>query len=129
MKTKWIFFQVIILSIIFLSCQKGKQSDPIHLSGKEFNFHAIGDSVLVTTKGTSWWLTTVLLDSAYLDIPSNAGTCDFEYADSDIQIVRRSCNSLFIKMNGNPKSLPRTLFIGLERDDYFDGVKITQSKK
>jgi hypothetical protein len=126
---KTILITILFLMTIFSSCHKeiGNWSDNIHLSGKKFTFNANGDSVLITTKGKWWWLTFAKLDSTYTPIPSNAVLCDFEYTDSSFQIVRKSCDTLIVKINENNTNASRVLTIGLEAGDYFDAVQITQS--
>lgn len=128
MKTILITF---LFLVIFSSCvkEKGAWSDIIHLSGKKFTFNTDGDSVLITTKGKWWWLTFAKLHSTYTPIPSNGGLCDFEYSNSIYQIVRKSCDTLIVKMNENKTNASRVLVVGLEAGDYFDAVQITQGSR
>ena len=119
---------IVLLLITFSSCvkEKGAWPDNIHLSGKKFTFNANGDSVLITTKGKWWWLTFAQLDSTYTHIPTNAAFCDYQFIDSSFQIVRKSCDTLIVKMNENNTNSSRVLTVGLEAGDYFDAVQITQ---
>jgi hypothetical protein len=126
---KTILITILVL-VTFYSCkEKGDWSDNIHLSGKKFTFNADGDSVLITTKGKGWWLTFAELDSTYTHIPPNAAFCDYQFTDSSFQIIRKSCDTLIVKMNENNTSASRVLVVGLEDGDYFDGVQITQSSR
>jgi hypothetical protein len=133
MKTKAVLFATIIMTIVSFACTKnrpvGQWSDIIQLSGKEFNFKPTGDSVLISAKGKWWGINGVFLDTNKIDVYSR-GTdpCNFTYIDSNVKIVSKSCDTLFIKMNANNTNSDRILIIGLLAGDYYGGIKITQTK-
>lgn len=134
MKIKLSYFLIAIIVTIFFSCKKpliGQWSDIIQLSGKEFNFNSAGDSVMVTAKGKWWAISGITLDTNRINfnLTSSNDPCNFKYADNDIQILSKSCDTLFIKMNENKSNVSRTLHIGLWAGDYGDGIKIIQNKK
>lgn len=119
---------VLLFIILISSCNKpiGKWSDNIHLSGKNFTFNSGRDSVLITTKGKWWWINFAKLDSTITYIPSNTTLCDFEFSDTNYQIIRKSCDTLIVKMNENKTNVSRVLIIGFQAGDYFDAVQISQ---
>ena len=125
---KSILLAFFICALTFISCRR-QWTDTILLSGHEYNFHANGDSTIVTSKGTSWWLADVMLDSTHYFFPQANSDCKLLYIDSNFQIERRSCDSLFVKMNINKKNSSRVLWIQLEAGDYFNSITFTQDKK
>jgi hypothetical protein len=126
---KRILIAILVLVTCYSCKEKGDWSDNIHLSGKKFTFNADGDSVLITTKGKWWWLISANLDSTYTHIPPNAAFCDYQFTDSSFQIVRKSCDTLIVKMNENNTGASRLLVVGLEAGDYFDAIQITQRSR
>jgi len=99
------------------------------LSGHEYSFNANGDSTFVTSKGTSWWFADVMLVSTHYFLPQANSNCKLIYIDSNFQIERRSCDSLFVKMNINKTNSSRVLWIQLQAGDYFNSIMFTQNKK
>ncbi len=130
------FFIVALLAAtaVLGSCKKeesrliGDWDDNIHLSQKTAEFKAVGDSVIVTTKGTWWWVDGVTVD----------GTDYYNFTDVDIEassyiiaqdcfvVERRNKTTLVIKLDANPLNTARVVTVGLEAGDYFDRVTITQ---
>jgi len=106
----------------------GKWNDIIQLSTKTAEFNAIGDSVIITTNGNWWWINGISLDdSVRLNFEGVNVLSDQYKIDGDTYVVeRRDLNTLFIKLDANPKKTLRTLKIFLEAGDYFDAVTITQ---
>jgi hypothetical protein len=129
-KIKAVLYTSILAAIAFIACtKKGKWSDIIQLSQKEFNFKSTGDSTLITAKGKWWGIAGVSLDTNMINVySSTTDACNFAYIDSNIKIVSKSCNTLFIKMNANSNLANRILKIGLWAGDYYDGIKIVQAK-
>jgi hypothetical protein len=127
------FILLVIFSISLLSCDRkdGDWDDNIKLSTKAVEFNAMGDSVVVTTKGSWWWVTEVCVDGVYyngfrdVDLQS-----DSYIIDRDCFVVeRRDKNTLFIKVDENPLSIQRIIRVTLEAGDYFGHVTITQKAK
>lgn len=131
------FFIVALLAAtsVLGSCKKeesrliGDWDDNIHLSQKTAEFKAVGDSVIVTTKGTWWWVDGVTVD----------GTDYYNFTDVDIEassyiiaqdcfvVERRNKTTLVIKLDANPLNTARVVRVGLEAGDYFDSVTIIQN--
>ena len=133
MRPKVIILTSIFVTVAFFACTKkqpvGGWSDIIKLSGKEFNFKSSGDSALITAKGKWWAINYVGLDTNNIDIySSTTDACNFTYIDSNLKIVSKSCDTLFVKMNANNTNSDRTLHIGFWAGDYHDGIKIVQTK-
>jgi len=133
MKRILLFNLFIILVITFYSCSddKGKWSDNIHLSVKAVEFSAFGDSTIIKTEGSSWWISDVSVDTSYY--------YNFHGVDllADNYIIKQDCfviekrdkNTLFIKTAANPLNVKRIITVGFEAGDYFDRVTITQKSK
>jgi hypothetical protein len=123
-----------ILSILFVnlflsSC--GGWRDNIKLSTKSAVFSGNGDSIIVTTKGGTWWLSEILVDGNHffnfdgIDIHSDSYTIK-----QDCFIIeRRDRYTLFIRLEENPLNDKKTVIVVLEAGDYFDRVTITQNPK
>jgi hypothetical protein len=121
-------FILFVLSITLILSSCGGWRDNIKLSTKSAEFSAKGDSILITTKGDSWWLSNITVDNKIFD--------KFDGIDvlSDSYIVKQDCfifqrrdgNTLFIKLEPNLLSVKRTVIFELEAGDYFDRVTITQ---
>lgn len=125
---KNIFLSIFVLGLTFISCRR-HFTDTIMLSGHQYNLKANGDSVFVTSKGIWWWFADVILDSTHYYMPQTNNKCKLLYSDSNFQIERRSCDTLFVKMNINKTNSSRKLWIQLESGDYFDSILFTQNKK
>jgi hypothetical protein len=127
------FILLFIFSITLFSCERkdGDWDDNIKLSTKSVEFNAMGDSVVVTTKGSWWWVANVSVDSVYyygfmeIDLQS-----DSYIIERDCFVVeRRDKNTLFIKVDENPLTIQRIITVAFEAGDYFDYVTITQKAK
>lgn len=120
-----------LLIITFLSScthYKGIWDDNIHLSAKTAEFNSSTDSVIINTKGTSWWISDISVDSInYFDFHAiNQISGKYKIKLADILLDRRDRNTLFIKVEANPLNRARIIKIGFEAGDYFDSVTITQ---
>lgn len=127
---------IAIISIFLLSSCSDKErltgdwDDIIKLSTKNVEFSANTDSITITTKGDWWWINWISIgDSIYtynnrkdINLESNSYVIK-EYCF----IVKRSKNTLFVKLNENNTGIERLMKIGLEAGDYFDGVSIKQA--
>jgi hypothetical protein len=127
---------VIIFVIAFFSCSKiierrpGDWDDNIHLSVKVAEFDASGDSVTIKTEGSWWWITGISVDNTHYgmkDVDLQAESYSIKQDCFDVK--RRDKNTLFIKVEANPKNVKRIITVGLEAGDYFDYVTITQKSK
>jgi len=131
MKKSLILSLITLIIVLLLShCirRDGDWDDIIQLSTKAAEFNAIGDSVIIKTNGNWWWINGISLDdSVRLDFKDVNVLSDQYKIDSDSYVVeRRDPNTLFIKLDANPKKTLRILKIFLEAGDYFDAVTITQ---
>ncbi len=129
-----LFINLIIVSVItFFSCSenKGIWDDNIHLSTKAVEFSASGDSVIIKTGGTWWWISNVAVDSTYYYnfTGVNLQADNYSIKQDCFIVERRDKNTLFIKVNANPLNVKRIIGVGLQAGDYFDGVTITQKSK
>ena len=130
------FICLITIVIIFYSCSDkkdlmGKWHDNIKLSTKAVEFGANTDSVTITTKGDSWWVTDVTVNNERFNVFESINTGSEKYSiKKDCFVVeRRDKNTLFIKADENPNNVKRIIKVELEAGDYFDGVTITQAAK
>ena len=123
---KVIQIPLFLIAILLLSC--GKWSDNIKLSTKSAEFSSLGDSIVVTTKGTSWWLSEITIDGTeFYDFHSIDVLADSYLIKHDcVTFQRRNRSTMFIKLDPNPLPVDRIVVIGLEAGDYFDRVTITQ---
>ena len=126
---KVIQIQLFLTVILLLSC--GRWSDNIKLSTKSAEFSCLGDSIVVTTKGTSWWLSEIKINgTAFYDFQGIDVLSDNYLIKHDfVTFQRRDRNTMFIKLDPNPLSVNRIVTIELEAGDYFDRVTITQKRK
>jgi hypothetical protein len=126
-----LYINLLIISVItFYSCIDyiGKWHDNIHLSAKEVEFNAAGDSVIIRTGGSSWWLTDVSVDTTcYYSFPGvDLLSANYIIKKDCFVIERRDKQTLFIKAEANPANVKRIITVGFEAGDYFDRVTITQ---
>lgn len=133
MKKVLILLVTLIMAFMAFSCTRNQKmigiwDDVISLSTKTSEFNAIGDSITITTKGKSWWIISISLDdSTRLDFDGVKILSDKYKIVSDNYVVERcNSNTLFVRLDGNPKNTFRILKIGLVSFDYFDAVTITQ---
>ena len=125
------FIAFLTLLIIFqLSCEKeaGKWKDNIHLSDKALVFKAAGDSSIVTTGGTGWWIVELIVGGeAYHDFEDiNLSNDTYKIIRGDLLVQKRDKNTIFIKTAPNPSPRKRYFEIVLESGDYFDRINIGQ---
>jgi len=117
----------------FYSCVsiKGRSDDNIHLSIKAAEFNAAGDSVIIKTEGTSWWLSDISIDTAnYYDFRGMDLLADkYSFQRDSIFVERRDKTTLFVRAKANPLEVKRIITIWFEDGDYFDNVTITQKSK
>lgn len=134
-KNTWFFF----LGIVFLvSCSSnndfpeppiGKWDDNIVLSQKSATLSSNTNSITITTKYSGWWLSGIGLDNKAIDLTGiNRLSENFIVTNSDFQVERKNGKSIIITMNPNTTGSERILYVALQGGDYFDGIKVTQSK-
>ena len=121
----------LLIAIILFSCvqkKDGRWDDNIQLSTKTAEFDTRGDSIVITTKGSWWWIVEISLDdSTKLDFDGiNILSDQYKIVSDSYVVERRNSNTLFVSMEANPKKTLRILKVFLEAGDYFDGITITQ---
>ncbi len=127
---KQLVISILVLPVFFSNCSKeeGKWDDNIHLSARTAEFSASGDSVTIKTKGSWWWISDISVDDTWyfgftgIDLQSDS----YKIKQDCFVVERQDKNTLFIKVNANPKNAKRVITVGLEAGDYFDRVTVTQ---
>jgi hypothetical protein len=122
----------IISAVTLYSCHKiidtGKWDDNIHLSAREFTFNGSGDSAIISTEGTSWWISDIAVDTTYYYAFTDINMLADKYSIKKycFFVEHRDKKTLFVKVNANPLNVKRIITIGFEAGDYFDRITITQ---
>jgi hypothetical protein len=128
---------LLFLGITFLiSCTNntdnqivGKWADNIVLSQKSAALNSAMNSITITTKYNGWWLDGIGLDNKNTDLTGiNRFSQNFIVTNSDFQVERKNGNTIIITMNQNTTNSERILYVSLQGGDYFDGIKVIQSK-
>jgi len=127
-----LFSGLFILSVLFhlTSCIRydGHWDDNIKLSVRSAEFDARGDSVVITTKGSWWWISDVSVDNNnfYGFRGVNQQSDSYTIKQDCFVLERRDKNTLFITVEANPLNVQRIITVGFQAGDYFDRVTITQ---
>jgi len=126
-------FWIVLITALY-SCsdtKDGDWDDNIKLSTKAVEFSALSDSVTITTGGSWWWVTDVSVNATnfYGFEGINLEAENYTIARDCFVVERRGKNTLFIKVEENPLTVPRIVTVGLEAGDYFDRVTITQKPR
>lgn len=137
MKSLFFLLIVIVNMLVFNACSDteyepiGKWHDNIKLSEKNVKLKAVKDSVIIRTKGSSWWITGISLNNESLVNPLdlNFDSDTVTYSKDGVVIERRDAKTLFIFMEANTEASKKIISISLQSGDYFDGVTITQAGK
>lgn len=133
MRHKNIILYIIPLLLIMGSCGKdkiGQWDDIIQLSTKTAEFDALGDSITIKTGGDWWWVCGITVDTTTYDFSYVNLEADYNLIHEDCFTIQKIDNqTLFVKMDENPKAEIRKLIISLEAGDYFDYIIITQKAK
>jgi hypothetical protein len=124
-------FVILLIAFVLFSCTQKKEGgwdDNIQLSTRTAEFDAIGDSIIITTKGSWWWIVEISLDdSTKLDFEGiNILSDQYKIVGNGYVVERRNSNTLFLSLEANPKKTLRIFKVFLEAGDYFDRVTITQ---
>lgn len=107
----------------------GKWEDNISLSEKEVTIGAESNSLVITTRGTWWWINGIGLDDDWsYDIDGIDTTQDnFLIEENEFTIERKNANEIHISLTENQSDVERTLTIGLQAGNYFDRIEVIQS--
>lgn len=130
---KQILILIVGLAFLLCSCKKerriGEWDDNIQLSQRNVTLNANGDSAIITTIGTWWWLTNVSFNGAYKELRDTNASTNFFFDTTFYKVERRGNNIIFIAMSENNTGHQNKLTIGVEAGDYFDGVTVVQPAK
>lgn len=121
----------LLIAFMLFSCTQKKDGDwddNIQLSARTAEFKAIGDSIIITTKGNWWWVQQISLDGiSRSDFEGTDILSDhYKIAGDGYVVERRNTHTLFVRLEANPKKTTRLFKISLEAGDYFDCITITQ---
>ena len=133
MKEKLILGITSIFFLSFFSCDTdesvGRWDDNIKLSQKEIRFTAESNAVTVTTEGTDWRINEIgFNDDWNNDLNIDTTQENFLIEESEFTIERKNAREIYITMTENILDTERTLIIALQSGNYFDGIRIIQSK-
>lgn len=135
MKEKLIFGIISIFILSLASCNSnepdGKWDDNIKLSEKEVTISAESKALIITTKGTWWWINGIALDDDWGYDISEIDTTkdDFFIEENEFTIERKNGAEIHISLTANQTNVDRILTLGLQAGNYFDGIKIIQTGK
>ena len=123
----------VFLIVVFCSCsnqrKEGDWDDNILLSRKTATFSANGDSIIITSGETWWWVNFISINDKFMPIENelqNQSTNYFKVQTDSCLIERKDQKTLFIRLNKNKYNRERKLQISLQAGDYFDGITVTQ---
>lgn len=135
---KTIFYGIFTLIVFFMnSCTKseneviiGKWDDNIKLSQKTATLNSDLNSITITTESTSWWLGGISLNNINIDLTDvDRLSKNFVITNSDFQVERKEDGKkIIITLNQNNTNSERILGVSMQSGDYFDFVKIVQTK-
>jgi len=120
---------VLFIAIILLSAC-GKWPDNIKLSAKNAVFGAKADSIIITTKGTSWWIDNISINDTtytfYNDDSIDMLGVRYTLKKDCFIVEKRDKTTVFVKLDANTTGKERFMTITFEAGDYFDYVHIKQ---
>lgn len=135
---KTMFYGIFTLIVFFMnSCTKseneviiGKWDDNIKLSQKTATLNSDLNSITITTESTSWWLGGISLNNKNIDLTDvDRLSKNFVITNSDFQVERKEDGKkIIITLNQNNTNSERILGVSMQSGDYFDFVKIVQTK-
>ncbi|MDO8316911.1 MAG: hypothetical protein Q7T12_05245 [Flavobacterium sp.] len=135
---KIIIYGILALIVVFMnSCTKseneeiiGKWDDNIKLSQKTATLNSNLNSITITTESTFWWLGGISLNNKNIDLTDvEKHSKNFVITNSDFQVERKEDGKkIIITLNQNNTNSERILVVSMQNGDYFDGVKIIQTK-
>jgi hypothetical protein len=126
-----------LIGLFMISCSTsgnedpiGKWDDNIKLSQKTATLNSNENSITITTESTSWWLSGISLNNNSIDLTNvNKLSKNFVITNSDFQVERKEDGKkIIITLNQNTTNSERILVVSMQNGDYFDGVKIIQTK-
>lgn len=129
-----LFLGLLLVALIsaISSCMKGTQTigewnDSIKLSTRKADFSASNDSIIITTKGTWWWVNDILVNGNYLVFnPLETEKSKFSITGDWFSIERYDNQKLIVRVTENKSAKKRNIKITLEAGDYFDYIDVSQ---
>lgn len=136
MKTR-LFLGLLLIAFIstISSCMEGTQTigqwnDSIKLSTRRADFTASNDSVIITTKGSWWWVNDILVNGNYLVFnPVETEKERFSINGDWFSIERCDNQKLILRVAENKSTIDRNIKITLEAGDYLDYIDVNQLGK
>ena len=137
MKKIIIYGFLTLIGIYMISCSTngnenpiGKWDDNIKLSQKTATLNSNENSITITTESTSWWLSEISLNNNSIDLINvDKLSKNFVITNSDFQVERKEDGKkIIITLNQNNTNSERILVVRMQYGDYYDGVKIIQTK-
>lgn len=132
-----LFFGLLLVALISVisSCIQGTErigesNDSIKLSTHRADLSASNDSIIITTKGTWWWVNDILVNGNYLVFnPVETEKSTFSIHGNWFSIERYDNQSLIVRVNENKSNEERNIKITLEAGDYYDCIDVNQPAK
>ncbi|PVX44734.1 hypothetical protein C8C85_0484 [Flavobacterium sp. 103] len=137
MKKIIIYGFLTLIGIFMISCSTSENEDPIgkwddniKLSQKTATLNPNKNSITITTESTSWWLSGISFNNNNIDLINvDKLSKNFVITNSDFQVERKEDGKkIIITLNQNNTNSERILVISMQNGDYYDGVKIIQTK-
>ncbi|PXV69134.1 hypothetical protein CLV62_101403 [Dysgonomonas alginatilytica] len=137
MRTQYYFLGLLLAAFVvsISSCLQEERSiggwnDSIKLSTRKADFSAAKDSVIITTKGTWWWVNDISVNGNYLIFnPIETEKENFAIHGDWFSIERCDNQKLIVRVSENRSSEDRNIKITLEAGDYFDYIDVNQLGK
>lgn len=128
------FLGLLLIALIstISSCMEGTQrigelNDSIKLSTRRAELSASNDSIVITTKGTWWWVNDILVNGNYLVFNSvETEKENFAINGDWFSIERCDNHKLIVRVSENESEEDRNIKITLEAGDYFDHIDVNQ---
>ncbi len=115
---------IILLCFIFTSC--GLAPDRIKLSQKEVHFTSEKSSIWIATATNYWWFGGIRFNNEYLKLQHSPTQKECIIKHEEFTIIRENGKNIYIYMTKNTTNKIRTLQIGLQDGDFFDGIDVIQ---
>lgn len=130
LRNPFLIYSILVVSLfVFLSCSDdtdGDWDDNIKLSQKTVELPADNSSFLITTEGTGWWINGVSFNGNIDHEVSENASGGFLIESDEFIVDRRAEKEIYIQLSENTTGTVRTLVVGLENGNYFDGISVTQ---
>lgn len=124
------FIAITVSSCIDKVQTVGQWNDSIKLSTRKAHLSAAKDSIVITTKGTWWWVNDILVNGNYLVFnPVETEKENFAINGDWFSIERCDNQKLIVRVAENRSPRERNIKITLEAGDYSDYIDVKQVAK